>query len=284
MHRRRSEGSAGPIVQPLTEGRVPVGSQVLARAAARRAPLAGAQPFLAEDVLDLATAVLRPDPPQETRHSFLATDGTEAVGVITGIITRLTPQDEAHTYLPPRHLLLPLSGWAVGDDVPRTLPALAGAAQALAREEGLDRCTVQVLPGDTEALSVWSALGWRADTHLARRGGRPPARRPDGPRHDPAPLARHSGAPRPVRLHRPHERDRAGAWTRNRSDTGERRSALAAGAEGAVAGPHRAALRARQQAVEPVLDRLGFVPALTHLTDAPSAGAGTRLREGRRVP
>lgn len=96
--------------------------------------------------------------------------GEDVVGVLTGLVTRLTPEDAGYTYLPPRHALAPLSGWAVRDGSdPAVLATLWEVARSRSAALGLDRLTVQVLDADWPAVGHWRALGLRPDTAFACR-------------------------------------------------------------------------------------------------------------------
>lgn len=106
----------------------------------------------------------------EDRFALVATDARGVAGVTLGLVSRLTPQDQGYNYLPPRHTLIPQSGWAPrpGQEA-QVLPDLWSATRARSQDLGLDRVTVQVLDADWTAISCWQALGLRPDTIFALR-------------------------------------------------------------------------------------------------------------------
>lgn len=101
----------------------------------------------------------------------VALDGDRAIAVLGGLPTRLTPQDAGYTYMAPRHVLCPLSGWAARDETSAVvvLPQLLAAVRDEALAQGLERVDVQVLDADWFTGGVWRAAGLRPDTTMAFR-------------------------------------------------------------------------------------------------------------------
>lgn len=114
------------------------------------------------------------------RFAYLATDDEgRAEALVGGLLTRLTPQDEAFTYAAPVSVVLPLTGWGARDAAAavRCLPMLHAAVVRHAAAESVERIDVQVLESDWVAASVWRSLGLRPCLAFAAR----PLRAPDRP-------------------------------------------------------------------------------------------------------
>lgn len=159
-------------------------TELLVAATARRAGLAGRDldpsDHWAVGLRRAARAVVEPALHDADRFCLVALarsagtgpgdGGRDPVGVLTGLVTRLTPEDAGYTYLPPRHTLVPLSGWATREGYdPGVLRALWEQARSHSTGLGLDRLTVQVLDADRPAVGHWRTLGLRPDTAFACR-------------------------------------------------------------------------------------------------------------------
>lgn len=159
-----------PVIDLLTE-------QTVRRALARGRTLDPDDP----GVHAAARAVVEPAlDPSSTHFCLVDVDPAGVAGVVTGLVSRLTPDDVGYTYLPPRHTLAPVTGWAVRADLgPDVLTRLVHVAAGRSRALGLDRLSFQVLDGDVDAVSAARVAGLRPDTVFALRPlALAPGRRP----------------------------------------------------------------------------------------------------------
>ncbi|TDE88779.1 GNAT family N-acetyltransferase [Occultella glacieicola] len=157
---------------PLSPGHLEATIDLAATALRLRASLAGPGSSPPRDPAGIARAALDPHLTDGDRFAYIALDdGGTVTALLAGAIARLSPRDEAYTYMAPRHAHVPLSTWCAHDprSAVESLPPLLAAAREHLDAASIGRLNIQVLDGDWWSAGLWRSLGFRPDTVFALR-------------------------------------------------------------------------------------------------------------------